>query len=200
MAHHSLGAARSGDSAAPVSPPRRLRREVMSWGGHTGFDPSRRELETARKALDHIVHLRSGDDERRTEADRFPDGASDHPVVLTPFVTVRGYPAGRVELGFRRLVGDQLHGPDEADAAHLAYEWVIGELTEAGLHMRADLFCVGDEVSLLDDFQVLDPNRRRHRMTARGESVAESAERLGAVSHALVDLVAHQHGGKRHVG
>ena len=77
---------------------------------------------------------------------------------------------------------------------------MISEFAETSLHVSADLFCIRDEVSLLHDRQVLEPNRGRHRMAACSKPVAKRSQRVGPVRHALVDLVAHQHGGERQIG
>ena len=79
----------------------------------------------------------------------------------------------------RRLVGDELDRADQADAAHLAHQRVVGEALarRSLLQMRADFRDMADDVDLVVDLQRLDRDGRRHRMAGIGEAVAPGADR-----------------------
>ncbi len=84
--------------------------------------------------------------------------------------------------------------------ADLADQWMGREGLQQSLEMRADLGSIGHEAALLDDVEVLHGDGGRDRMAARRVAVAEGAEPVRPVRDPLVDLVAEQHRGERHVG
>src|SRR3546814_8879310 len=67
--------------------------------------------------------------------------------------------AQRIKGGLGRLVGDQLDGGDQADAAHLAHQGMPGEAAQAVLQPRRHRADVADDVALLVDLQRLKRQR-----------------------------------------
>src|SRR5690349_18282321 len=79
------------------------------------------------------------------------DRANDQPVLLTEMHALGADCGLRVERGLRALVAHELARADEADAARVTDERVLGQRREAGLELRRDLSHVLVELALLVD-------------------------------------------------
>ena len=101
----------------------------------------------------------------------------------------RGNARLRIEALLRRLVADDLDRADEADAARVADQRMIGVAADAGLHSRADAAHLRDDVALLVDLQRLERDRRGHRMRRVRVAVAEDAELVALREQDLVERV-----------
>ena len=108
--------------------------------------------------------------------------------------TARGPDAGlRVERALGGLVGHELDGADEADAARLADQRMVAERGEPGLELRRlARGLLGDALARVD-FERLERHRRRDRMARIGEAVAEGADLAALVEHRLVHRLRHHH-------
>src|ERR1044072_5662142 len=80
--------------------------------------------------------------------------------------------AGRCGCRLAPLVEHALDRCDHPDAADLADQRVAGELAQLGLHVAAELGCMRDQATLLDDLQILQRNGRADRMATGGEAGA----------------------------
>ena len=64
---------------------------------------------------------------------------------------------------------------DQADAAHLAHQRMVGEPPHASQEPRRDRAHVPDDVALLVDLQRLERDRGTDRMAGIGEAMGEAA-------------------------
>ena len=105
------------------------------------------------------------------------------------------------KLAWAGLVGDQFDGGDQADAADLAHQRMIGETAaQFGLHVRADRADMGADFHFVVDLQRLDRDGGGDRMAGVGEAVAEGADGMAFLGQRLEDEVVHHHGADRQVG
>src|ERR1700733_11954697 len=87
----------------------------------------------------------------------------------------------RTDIGIAReklalgLVGNELDGGEKAYATHLTHERVgLERLVQPALEVRTDGFLhTAHETLLFDDFEILESDRRRDRMTGIGVAVHE---------------------------
>ena len=77
---------------------------------------------------------------------------------------------------------------------------MIEALTQALLHVLADLGGVGEEVTLRVDVEHLGSHRRADRMARVGIAVAEDADLPGCLGDRLDDLFGHDDGTDRQIG
>src|SRR3546814_13295000 len=100
---------------------------------------------------------------------------------LFPYTTLfrsRADTAFRLEEHRPVLVAHQLDRGDQADAAHLADQRMIGQLAQSRLEIRPDVVAhPPDQPLLLHDPQVLQRHRAGDRVAGIGEAVEELAER-----------------------
>ncbi|MNI77838.1 hypothetical protein D3C73_1341640 [compost metagenome] len=126
-----------------------------------------------RRRNDHGVTHRAHD-----QAVFEAEGAADHAYALA-FVTAAG-----------GLVLDQLDRAEQAQAAYLAHQRVVLQLTQTflqvGCHLRTDLL---DDLLVAQDAQVFQAYRSRHRVAGIGEAVVE----VSAFAKHLGHLVTHDH-------
>src|SRR5678815_917273 len=109
-----------------------------------------RVVERLVEARHHFVDLGLPDDQRRAERhDVARHAAQDQPVVLRAADQERSDGGLRIETLFGRLVADDLHRTDEADAARLADERMIREAADARLQTRPDPAHLREDVELL---------------------------------------------------
>src|SRR5882724_1423953 len=150
----------------------RLRSDVR----HAGGDPGTDILERGGEAPQHLVDLGRCDDHRGTESDAVAHGTRDQAVIVRALEESHPDLPDGLETGLRRLVRDEFDSRDQAFAAYLADQRMVGEACEPGAHMGADLPGVVDQSALLDDRQVFERDRGRDRMGARRIAVSECTE------------------------
>ncbi len=90
----------------------------------------------------------------------------------------------------RLSVGDEFDGAEEAAAAHLAHQrMALERLAHAALQIGADVVLhARHELHALDQFEVLERHRARHRMAGIGVTVDQLLIRVGDdVAHARAE-------------
>ena len=93
------------------------------------------------------------------------------------------------------LVGHELDGADQSDAARLADQRVILEGLQLLLEMGRDACRIGEGITLLVDLLCLQGDGRAGGMSRIGEAVSEQSD-LGALpAQALIDLLVEHHRG-----
>ena len=128
--------------------------------------------------------------------------AADHAVLLDQLGQAgrRSSPPGRSS-GASSLSATSSIAGDQADAAHLAHQRMVGEApAQLLLHVRADCADMLADVHLVVDLQRLDRDRRRHRMAGIGEAVAERADLVALLRQALEHALVHHHRADRQIG
>src|SRR3546814_3178059 len=71
---------------------------------------------------------------------------------------------------------DLFHGTDQADAARLADQRMVGQLAQARLEARRHRVHMAEDVAFLVEFQGAQGDRGGDRMAAVGEAMAERSE------------------------
>ena len=141
-----------------------------------GLRPHLRLVQRPPQRVEHGVDLGAVDDQRRAQGDAVAaDRPADQALLLGEARRLGADAELRVEALLGPLVAHQLQRADQADAARLADQRVIGQRLQPQLEDRRHPLHVRDDVDALVDLDGLERHRAGERMAGIGEAVRQHA-------------------------